>query len=145
MIWSIRQFPELEHLSDEQRELLLKRVPFGFTIRVLIKSTVMGTIVIGLVRSLFASIFSPAFSAYMFLIVPVLAIWIYLNLLRDTRRQLRTEVARAFAGERLPFCLNCGYDFQGLHSDKCPECGSAAISQYQPADKDVTTVISKNG
>ena len=40
------------------------------------------------------------------------------------RGQLRIYLEQAARRQKLPLCLNCGYNVAGLQSDRCPECGA---------------------
>lgn len=57
-----------------------------------------------------------------------------------TRRVIRTNLRRAFAGCRPPCCFKCGYDLRGCddRAKACPECGHTDIfgAPHEPASDD---------
>lgn len=58
------------------------------------------------------------------------AVLMYQVKLIRLRGQLRIHLEKLARKQRLPMCLNCGYDHEGLVSDTCPECGM----RLRPAD-----------
>jgi uncharacterized paraquat-inducible protein A len=61
--------------------------------------------------------------ALVFAAAPVGVVLVYQCCLIRIRGQLRIYLERTGRTQRLPMCLNCGYDHEGLTSDICPECG----------------------
>lgn len=43
------------------------------------------------------------------------------------RIYLRIHLVDAARSERLPLCMQCGYNLEGLASDRCPECGRSRL------------------
>lgn len=123
LLWSVGQFPELDHLSAEQRVEVLRTLPWHFYPILIIKS-MLGAFSWGLVSTLFLALFGQE-RAMVAAIFPAVAggLWSYLAFLKRIRATIRREVAKAFIGQRPPFCYSCGYDFHELKSNTCPECG----------------------
>lgn len=128
MFWDITSFTELRHLPEEARKRLVRAcIPRATTIALLARSVIFGG-------------FLGAFSAkamVTFLRLPdPMAMWaigaaallgiiaVYQWYLTRIRGQLIAYLEEAARHRRLPMCLRCGYDLQGLTSSFCPECGS---------------------
>lgn len=132
MFWTIGQFPELDHLDEIQRREVLRRVPWHCYPRLaglsLFRGFFIGAFVALGVAIIFARFLSEdaagASALATFIVTFVfLAIRFYLGDLENLRKIIRTEIAAAFKGQRLPFCFSCGYDFRNLAGNVCPECG----------------------
>jgi hypothetical protein len=141
MYWLISQFPELDHLEPEQRQLLLARVPWQtyplLTLGALIQAIFAGA---GIAVAWIALGFGwdAAVLPVMAVVVLVIAIVRYQFQLRQIRRELREVVARAYWGRRLPFCFRCGYDLRQSNSIHCPECGFRVDRTDAPASLSVS-------
>lgn len=130
MYWRIRSFQELEHLSESERDRLLRDVVgWRFTLRLWIRSLVEGLLAGGLLRILlYEFLRSVLSSAYQFwlplLMMPVCVVGVYQWHLIRIRGQLRIYLEQVARSQPLPMCLNCGYNLHGLPGPRCPECGA---------------------
>jgi hypothetical protein len=133
MHWTIAQFPELDHLTPEQRAALLRGVPW-WTYRVIRgRALVVGLIVGGVV---FGSTWDVLRSDLRMISTTAAAVatmvGVYLLQMSHLRRLMRVEIAAAFKGERPPFCFHCGYDLRAGVEPRCPECGQDACVVPRP-------------
>jgi hypothetical protein len=125
MYWSIRSFPELQHLSESDRETLMRQCKCGRAVWNIACSSVIWGFLFGYNFSDF-SLPSPWLgSATSFVLFGLLGDGFYYQfLLRQIRRHLREYLRDAARRQRLPMCLNCGYSTNGLVTNTCPECGA---------------------
>ena len=127
MIWTIGQFPELDHLAPEQRAALLARVPWWtyplLIFGSLIQGVLLGALSFGYTYLLVRSVQAAGIAASA--ITLAASIGLYLYRLKRIRADMRRTLADAFLGERPPFCLECGYDLRASKESRCPECGVA--------------------
>jgi hypothetical protein len=126
MAWLISRFPELEHLEPEQRAQLLKGLPW-WTYPQLIGRAVLGALLIAgvLGGALWSSVDRQAAFILGSIVAVVFGVWFYHQQLSVLRSFVRLEIAKAYSGERPPFCFKCGYDLRGSNEAACPECGKA--------------------
>jgi hypothetical protein len=126
MIWTIGQFPELDHLKPAERAALLARVPRWTYPLLIAGSLVQGLLLGGLA---FAYTFWMARSYRLATLTGVVvaaaaAAALYLRQLGRVRAEMRGTLADAFIGQRPPFCFECGYDLRASNETRCPECGA---------------------
>lgn len=134
LYWRLSSLPELAHLREsDRRELLHRHLPRG-TWRSIISSMVGLGFVAAIVTTVTLSglrrngqpMVEPMGAVTLFLIAFTLVAAItYQFRILQIRSQLRRFLKDAFKGERLPMCIECGYDMHGTSQDHCPECGSA--------------------
>jgi len=128
MFWRIESFPELSHLAPADRKRLVQSsVGRLFQVALLLNCTVVGGVLGTLSGLLIASMLGIAGTTMAVVLALVAApvgmvLMFQLNLIR-MRGELRIYLEQVAQTQRLPMCLNCGYDHQGLTSDVCPECG----------------------
>jgi hypothetical protein len=128
MNWRIESFRELEHLSPADRKRLVRacvsRVDRLWMLAYcVIIGGVLGLLAGGLVAAVLGIARTSMGPALAFAAAPVGVVLVYQCSLIRIRGQLRTYLERVGRMQRLPMCLNCGYDHEGLTSDICPECG----------------------
>lgn len=126
MAWLISRFPELEHLEPHQRTQLLKALPW-WTYPQLIARAGLGALVVAgmLGGALWHSAGGQAALILALAAALIFGAWFYHQQLSVLRSFVRLEIAKAFSGERPPFCFRCGYDLRGSKEAACPECGKA--------------------
>jgi uncharacterized paraquat-inducible protein A len=125
MYWTIGSFPELNHLEPEERAAILRRLPRWTSLKIILRAArpafFFAVIPMAFVGGVPVSVRAIAF---LIVFVPV-GICFYLSYIGRIRIQMRETIAEAFRGERLPFCMNCGYDLRAAAEERCPECGAA--------------------
>ncbi len=127
MYWRVGQFPELNHLTAEERERILRHLPRS-TYFLMVARAFVVTVVVALLTGARLAKVSPALCLTTIAAVSLGGtVVVYQLQIRHFRRVMRRSIAMAFRGERLPFCLGCGYDLRGSNSDACPECGAMTI------------------
>lgn len=129
MNWRIESFTELEHLAPEDRKRLVRQCLGGLGfLRVMSSPVFVGGVigfwggmllatVVGMPRPwldtlVVASMLGGALAGYQFTLIRI-------------RSALRMYLEKAAKTKRLPMCLGCGYNLEGLHGKTCPECGQA--------------------
>ena len=127
MIWTIGQFPELDHLQPAERAALLARVPKWTYPLLVAGSLVQGLLLGGLA---FAYTFwmarsYPPSAVAGGLVAVAASLGLYRRHLGRVRTEMRRTLADAFIGERPPFCFQCGYDLRASDAERCPECGTS--------------------
>jgi uncharacterized membrane protein len=126
MIWTIGQFPELDHLKPAERAALLARVPWWtyplLIVGSLIQGLVLGGICLGYSYAVTRSFNTSGIVGLVITVVAAVALYHYR--LGRVRADMRRTLADAFLGERPPFCFNCGYDLRASKETRCPECGT---------------------
>ena len=128
MIWTIGQFPELNHLEPAQRAALLARVPRWTYPLLIVGSFIQGLLLggVGLAYLLVLTRSSFKASGITCVVVTLVAsVALYHYRLGRIRADMRRTLADAFQGERPPFCMECGYDLRASDATRCPECGAA--------------------
>ena len=129
MHWRIGTFVEFEHLSDEDRDRLLKACGGRRMISVMVVRSVFFGIVFGVVcgmlaGALFGRRLPTEMAAGLQGLATVLgAVVVYQLQIIRIHGQLRIFLGRMARKEPLPMCLRCGYSLEGLSPDRCPECG----------------------
>jgi hypothetical protein len=125
MIWTIGQFPELDHLEPAQRAALLARIPWWTYPLVIAGSLVQGLLLggVGLAYTYLVSRSMRAAGVTAAVVTIAASVGLYLYRLTRIRADMRRTLADAFLGERPPFCLECGYDLRASNATHCPECG----------------------
>jgi len=128
MIWLISQLPELEHLDQASRKVLVKRArPSRFYSNAIAKSVLISLFVTFLMSLLWQVTIGEAtrLVVYGFYVVfALLAIQTYRYELEKLRHIVRETISKLSKQERLPVCFSCGYSLHGIESDHCPECGA---------------------
>lgn len=125
MYWRISSFPELDHLADaDRRALIREHAGWKLTIKMIGRSLLGGTamMVIGcaIVGNVYLWQLAALLSPFFFALGSVMA---YQYSLIRIRGQLIMFLEEARRHERLPMCLRCGYNLQGISGSRCPECG----------------------
>jgi hypothetical protein len=131
MIWTIGQFPELNHLEPDQRAALLSRVPRWTYPLLIAGSLVQGLLLGGLSIAYLLALTRSSFKAsgVTGIVVTLFAsAALYHYRLGRVRADMRRTLADAFHGERPPFCLECGYDLRASDTTRCPECGKPLVT-----------------
>jgi hypothetical protein len=127
MIWTIGQFPELNHLAPEQRAALLARVPWWtyplLIVGSLIQGVLLGALVLAYTYLVNRSMRAASMAGAVIALGATVALYLYR--LKRIRADMRHTLAAAFVDERPPFCLQCGYDLRASDATRCPECGGA--------------------
>lgn len=98
------------------------------------------SVVLGAAASAFAIPLANAFSgpwrwgchAMVWLVVGLVVYQVQLFLVRI---YLRIHLVDAARTERLPLCMQCGYNLKGLASDRCPECGRSTLGPREMSRK----------
>ena len=129
--WLISQFPELDHLTAEDRRRVLRAVPLWTYPYVIASSIFFAAIAAMFPVGLLIYVTRVAANVGFLLFGMawlVLAGYFYAVQLRTIRRSMRSEIVRRCHGERLPFCFACGYDLRGGTPERCPECGGQSFS-----------------
>jgi hypothetical protein len=129
MIWTISQFPELNHLEPAQRAALLARVPrWTYPLLIagsLIQGLLLGGLALAYVLALTRSFHPSAITGIVVTLIASVALYHYR--LGRVRADMRRTLADAFHGERPPFCFECGYDLRASDATRCPECGKSLV------------------
>lgn len=127
MNWRIESFTELEHLALEDRKRLVRQC-FGRTgfLRMMILPVLVGGgcgAWLGLMMFDFLGIPRPWFDILVGGAVLAGALLGYQFELIRIRGQLLIHLEEMAGTQKLPMCLRCGYNLEGLQSKTCPECG----------------------
>ena len=133
MLWTIGQFPELDHLDPGQRARLLRRVPWWTYPQMAILAAVGAASIAGAAAAITYGVVGSstvAATAFVFVEVPA-ALGLYQVVLQRVRRAMRTEIAAGFRDQRPPFCFGCGYDLRAFSDDRCPECGRPILGSVR--------------
>lgn len=127
MYWTIGSFPELEHLAPHERAQVMQRVPWWIYLaivgRYIIPAALIGAIV---AVGIFQEVHAAGWPAFLVTMIGALILG-YAYELRRLRRSLQRTIIEAFRGQRLPFCIACGYDLRAATSGTCPECGAGVM------------------
>ena len=127
MFWTIGQFPELDHLEPHERAHLLRQVPWSLYTKIITRYFFVGVVgglcAVAIVERMFGYANPVVFIAASILVL----LAGYLFELQRMRRSLRRTILHAYRGERLPFCMYCGYDLRAAATNKCPECGRGIV------------------
>jgi hypothetical protein len=135
--------PELEHFPERTRRIVLntrRRITFtaGMMLCALVGGAIVGFLITEVAQA--QGFLSPNAPGLELLIVASIALPIGLGLYRVAlaaiRAEIRRELARSYRGQRLPFCIQCGYGFDGITTGECPECGSSAVMQTRLTEQD---------
>ncbi len=128
--WLISRFPELHHLDPVEKAKVLDGMPWWTYPLIIFRASVVAMIIGGIAASVAWSIASfphesgPFLATFIFV---AFVVWmkVYIVNLSRLRGVIRLEIAKAFRGQKPPFCFSCGYDLRGTTGSACPECGSA--------------------
>jgi hypothetical protein len=90
------------------------------------------TAVVWIILQVAGTSFSPFTLTLLALVAASAAVYIYLAELNRLRTTMRAEIAKAFAGQRPPFCFACGYDLRACDAPRCPECGKPTGEIAEP-------------
>ena len=126
LYWTISSIPELGHLSGRERRAFVRKViPFVTRLRLVARPIILG-FAAGLLTVLILRIFwRPGFGPYLtWCTIALVAVVIHLLQVRQIRLDIRRHIQKAFAGQRSPICLTCGFDLRGTERGVCPECGA---------------------
>ena len=128
MFWLISRFPELEHLSPEQRAVLLSRLPRWFHLKLVLRSLLIGLLPSVVVAALSIDRLDWPINPGLAVLAPwaLAGALIYQWQIARVRGHLRRSLKTLLKGDTAPFCLNCGYNLTANHSEICPECGASA-------------------
>jgi hypothetical protein len=125
MIWTIGQFPELNHLEPDQRAALLAGIPrWTYPLLIvgsLIQGLLLGGLALGYLLLLKRSFQVSGIAAMS--VALVASVLLYRYRLSRIRADMRRTLAEASQGERTPFCFECGYDLRASDATRCPGCG----------------------
>jgi DNA-directed RNA polymerase subunit RPC12/RpoP len=137
LCWATSRFPELNHLTAEQRQQLLGKIRHTrVTVHLIAQGVTLGVVgglvvgfgtldgtvaVIGSTSELLIR------SACALVVAGVVGCVVYQVQLHRIRSEVRSTIKRELEGERVPVCLNCGYDVQGARDPRCPECGAGIV------------------
>jgi uncharacterized paraquat-inducible protein A len=128
MHWRISRFQELEHLPERDRAKLLRRfMPRGTYATLLLWPVFFGVVAGGIASIVLTETLRlPKELAAPAVVVAAVgsAVATYQLLLIRIRGALLTYLERMAQRQRLPMCLRCGYNLEGVVSDVCPECGT---------------------
>jgi hypothetical protein len=125
MIWTIAQFPELNHLEPDQRAALLAGIPRWTYPLLIVGSFIQGLLLGGLALA-YSLLLTRSFKASGITAIAVAlasSVALYHYRLSRVRADMRRTIAEACQGERTPFCFQCGYDLRASDATRCPECG----------------------
>lgn len=137
-IWPWNRAREIQHLPSRAREALWGACArrcgsgwigaLGFSLYCLISGVCVRLIDEALPYSPFVRV---PFFLTVFPGIPVAWLWI---VWRWTHAEVKQWMRLSSLGQRLPICLNCGYDLEEMPEDRtaCPECGDP-ISGNPPA------------
>lgn len=135
LYWRIQSLPELNHLTDEQRQALAATGIFRKARRGLITAGIWVALPLtGLCNALFQKwLVTPELSWIALTSAFILGFVVgYQFFLRRVRIDIREAIVEAYRGERLPVCLKCGYPLEGIEGGKCPECGHGIMVKTKP-------------
>jgi predicted RNA-binding Zn-ribbon protein involved in translation (DUF1610 family) len=138
MVWRISQFREIQALDPDERRQILASIPWRIYPHMIIKSVMAGLIVSVVSGAVVYSLGNAIEAATAISGLLVGTGLCYQGLLRRIQRDMRLTIARAFDGQRLPFCLFCGYDLRAATADKCPECGKGVVPNF-PKNRTAST------
>ena len=135
MLWTIGQFPELDHLDPAQRKELLRRVPWWMYPQMAILAAVGAAGIAGAAAAVTYGVAGSERAAVAVFVVAegASAVALYQVVLQRVRRAMRAEIAEGFSGRRPPFCFGCGYDLRAFTDDCCPECGRMVVPECHSA------------
>ena len=120
--WTIGGFPEFENIPRQARRAMIRRVVGMDTYITLIGH---GLLVGGLL-AVCGMMITAGQMPWPILLTTFLVggFGMYQYGLLRIRGQLRIALHDGFVGERLPICLQCGYDLEQGMGERCPECGA---------------------
>lgn len=130
--WTFMSLPELSHLNKEQRRKLIDNYAPSAEFPIIVKcgvfaifgGTVFTSIVFGLIERHAIMLGNP-FDLFV-LSTSIVSVFIvaYQVYLQAVRASLRNYLKQALRGEKVPMCLDCGYNLEVSTDDRCPECGA---------------------
>ena len=124
MYWRISRFPELGHLSEDDRDTPIRNAGGRRTyIRVIAQG-----VFFGLIFGIITAQTTPAAPWIRGLaggaVLVVVAVGWYQFILWRMRIAMRLAIMDGLEGERVPTCLKCGYNSREASQDRCTECGA---------------------
>jgi hypothetical protein len=134
MPWLISQFPELDSLEPQQRTHLLSQLPWWTYPQIAVRAVFIALCIVIIIGGLAVEWIGLKQTLIVCAVLEVVfAAMFYHRQLTTLRSFMRLEIAKAFEGQRPPFCFRCGYDLRGSTQAACPECGKP-IEPGPPAD-----------
>ncbi len=134
--WTFRSLPELNHLTEEQKQQVIRSAVTGKVRRALaFKVVAAGVFFGGISAAVFANWAAVAMGAVAAVLfgafIGALTFQVEMT---DIRLTLRRFLFEHFRGEKLPVCFRCGYNLTGNPTDRCPECGAnVRVPQKHPS------------
>ena len=127
------QFPELDHLEPTERTAVLRKIPWWTYPAILFRSilrALVGSMLVTVALTTFLRLSGTELWLVLGFLTITFAVMWYALAIRRIRADVRRFVAQAYAGQKPPFCFNCGYDLRSSRGDCCPECGRAVMNSF---------------
>ena len=130
MFWRIADFPELDHLTAQERAHLFAQVPWWTYPTILFRSitpSVIGGVIAAAPFDNFRGPSNAAIAIFAIIVCTGSAV-LYILQLSRLRTVMRKTIIAELHGRRPPFCFACGYDLRGNDAAVCPECGQVVLN-----------------